>query len=87
MKVHNPFRVALVATLGVGVGLLIIGGIQTLSGPIWGAALFVWLHDQLSRDINYWRAAIGAVILLLVLAFPGGITGLLKTRASPMSGK
>ena len=31
MKVHNPFRVAFVATLGVGLGLLLIGSIQTLS--------------------------------------------------------
>jgi branched-chain amino acid transport system permease protein len=63
-----------------GLVMVLLGGIQTLSGPIWGAALFIWLQDQLSRDINYWRAAIGAVILLLVMAFPGGITGLAKTR-------
>ncbi len=31
MKVHNPFRTALVATLGVGLGLVIITGVQSLS--------------------------------------------------------
>jgi branched-chain amino acid transport system permease protein len=65
-----------------GLVMVLLGGIQTLSGPIWGTALFIWLQDQLSRDINYWRAAIGAVILLLVMAFPGGITGLLKEKFS-----
>src|SRR4051812_46015336 len=65
-----------------GLVMVLLGGIQTLTGPIWGAGLFIWLQDSLSRDINYWRAAIGAVILLLVMAFPGGITGLLKGKSS-----
>ena len=45
MKVHNPFRVAFVATLGVGLGLLLIGSIQTLSTILLyvGTALFVSL--------------------------------------------
>ena len=45
MKVHNPFRVAFVATLGVGLGLLLIGSIQTLSTILLyvGTALFLSL--------------------------------------------
>jgi branched-chain amino acid transport system permease protein len=27
------------------------------------------------RQTEYWRALLGAIILLLVLAFPGGIAG------------
>ena len=53
--------------------MVLLGGVQTLTGPAWGAALFTWLEDSLSRDFSYWRAAIGAVVLLLVLAFPRGI--------------
>jgi branched-chain amino acid transport system permease protein len=58
--------------------MVLLGGVQTLTGPAWGAALFTWLQDSLSRDFSYWRAAIGAVILVLVLAFPRGIAGYLK---------
>jgi branched-chain amino acid transport system permease protein len=58
--------------------MVLLGGVQTLSGPAWGAALFTLLEDSLSREFSYWRAAIGAVILLLVLAFPRGIAGYLK---------
>jgi branched-chain amino acid transport system permease protein len=58
--------------------MVLLGGVQTLTGPAWGAALFTWLDDSLSRDFSYWRAAIGAVILLLVLAFPGGVAGYAK---------
>jgi branched-chain amino acid transport system permease protein len=58
-----------------GLVMVLLGGLQTLTGPVWGAALFTWLEDAVSRDIAYWRAAIGGVILLLVLAFPSGIAG------------
>ena len=60
--------------------MVLLGGVQTLTGPAWGAALFVWLQDALARDVEYWRAAIGAVVLALVLAFPRGIAGHLKAR-------
>jgi branched-chain amino acid transport system permease protein len=55
--------------------MVLLGGVQSLAGPVWGAALFTWLEDSVSREIAYWRAAIGAVILLLVLAFPLGLGG------------
>ncbi|HWV92568.1 MAG TPA: ABC transporter permease [Burkholderiales bacterium] len=58
--------------------MVLLGGVQSLAGPVWGAALFTWLEDSISREVAYWRAAIGAVILLLVLAFPQGIAGLFK---------
>jgi len=58
--------------------MVLLGGVQTLTGPAWGAALFTWLEDALARDFNYWRAAIGGVVLLLVLAFPRGIAGAFK---------
>jgi len=60
--------------------MVLLGGIQTLTGPVWGAALFTWLQDTLSRSVEYWRALIGIVILALVLAFPQGIAGFLRAR-------
>lgn len=58
-----------------GLVMVLLGGIQTLTGPAWGAALFTWLEDAVSRNIDYWRAGLGGAILLLVLAFPQGIAG------------
>ena len=58
--------------------MVLLGGVQTLTGPLWGAALFTWLADTVSRGFDYWRAAIGGIILLLVLAFPQGIAGSLR---------
>jgi branched-chain amino acid transport system permease protein len=47
--------------------MVLLGGVHSLSGPVWGAALFTWLEDSVSREVAYWRAGIGGVILLLVL--------------------
>ena len=61
-----------------GLVMVLLGGVQTLTGPAWGAVLFTWLEDTVSRSIDYWRAALGVVILVLVLAFPEGIAGAAK---------
>ena len=45
-----------------------------------GAAVFTWLQDSISRQTEYWRALLGGIILLLVLAFPQGIAGFLRER-------
>jgi branched-chain amino acid transport system permease protein len=63
-----------------GLVMVLLGGLHTLTGPVWGAALFTWLQDSVSRGFDYWRAAIGAVILLLVLVLPGGLGSLLRAR-------
>ncbi|MFE7845080.1 AI-2E family transporter [Microbacterium sp. NPDC057407] len=78
MKVHNPFRVAFVATLGVGLGLVLIGSIQTLSTILLyvGTALFLslgldpvvaWLER---RKLPRW-AAVLITILAVLAAFAG----------------
>jgi len=60
--------------------MVLLGGVQTVTGPVWGAALLTWLQDELARDFAYWRAATGAVILALVLAFPGGLSTFARVR-------
>jgi branched-chain amino acid transport system permease protein len=63
-----------------GMVMVLLGGIQTLTGPIVGAALFTVLQDNVMRQTTFWRGLLGAVILLLVLVFPGGIVGALSKR-------
>ena len=55
--------------------MVLLGGVQTLAGPIVGSAVFVYLQDTVMRATEYWRALLGVVILVLVLAFPQGIAG------------
>ena len=77
---HNPFGVALVATLGVGLGIMIINSVQTLSTILLyiGTALFLslgldpiisWL---VRRGIPRWSAVLVSILAVLAL-FSGAI--------------
>ncbi|MBE7418233.1 MAG: ABC transporter permease [Ideonella sp.] len=63
-----------------GLVMVLLGGVQTLAGPWVGAVTFTWLQDAMARNTEYWRALLGGVILLLVLAFPMGIAGWVRMR-------
>ncbi len=63
-----------------GMVMVLLGGIQTLTGPIVGATVFALLQDNVMRQTTFWRGLLGAIILLLVLVFPGGIVGALGKR-------
>ncbi|MFL6660686.1 MAG: ABC transporter permease [Rhizobacter sp.] len=58
-----------------GLVMVLLGGVQTLAGPLVGAVTFTWLQDSVARNTDYWRALLGGIILLLVLLFPQGIAG------------
>ena len=64
-----------------GLVMVLLGGVQTLSGPIVGAAVFTWLQDTIARNTEYWRAILGATILFIVLVFPQGIVGQIQAWA------
>ena len=55
--------------------MVMLGGIHTLAGPVVGSTAFTWLHDTVARSTDYWRAMMGATMLVLVLLFPQGIAG------------
>ena len=58
--------------------MVLVGGLNSLAGPLLGAAAFTVLQDSLARATEYWRSAVGAAILLIVLFFPMGIGGALQ---------
>jgi branched-chain amino acid transport system permease protein len=58
-----------------GLVMVLLGGIQTLAGPIVGATVFSILQDTVMRQTEYWHALLGGIILVLVLAFPMGLVG------------
>jgi branched-chain amino acid transport system permease protein len=61
--------------------MVLLGGVQTVSGPIVGAVVFAGLEEQLLRWTEYWRSVLCAIIVVLVLAFPQGIAGFIAARA------
>jgi branched-chain amino acid transport system permease protein len=58
-----------------GLVMVLLGGIQTLAGPIVGATVFTVLQDTVMQETEYWHALLGGIILVLVLAFPMGLVG------------
>jgi branched-chain amino acid transport system permease protein len=63
--------------------MVLLGGLEQLSGPIVGAGLFTLLQDTVMRQTEYWRALLGIIILVLVLVFPGGILGAVSRLIPP----
>jgi branched-chain amino acid transport system permease protein len=59
--------------------MVLLGGVQTISGPIVGALVYAGLHEQLTRVTDQWRLVLGLAIVVLVLAFPQGIAGFVQS--------
>ncbi|MDI1346948.1 MAG: ABC transporter permease, partial [Pseudolabrys sp.] len=70
-----------------GLVMVLLGGVQTLTGPIVGASVFAMLQDTVMRQTEYWRALMGAIILVLVLAFPQGIAGAIGSLWRKLGGR
>ena len=68
--------------------MVLLGGIQSLAGPLVGAAAFTFLQDAFVGATEYWRALFGLVILAIVLLFPAGIAGVFGrlVRRAPARG-
>jgi len=60
--------------------MVLLGGLQTISGPVVGAIAYHGLATELIRHAEYWRALLGLTIVLLVVLFPQGIVGFLRSR-------
>ncbi|MCR9214296.1 MAG: ABC transporter permease [Proteobacteria bacterium] len=54
--------------------MVFLGGVKTLSGPIVGASSLTIVQDFLSR-FEYWRLALGLLIILIVILAPEGLVG------------
>lgn len=51
----------------------LIGGLSSFAGPAVGAVVFGLLQDWVTRNIEYWQAVLGVVLLLIILFLPGGV--------------
>ena len=59
-----------------GLVMVLLGGIQSLLGPVIGATAYTLLHNYVLGITEYWKALFGFIILLLVLLFPMGIAAI-----------
>jgi branched-chain amino acid transport system permease protein len=63
-----------------GLVMVMLGGIQTLTGPLWGAALFTWLQDAARARRRLLARRDRVVILALVLVLPKRLGSLLQAK-------
>jgi branched-chain amino acid transport system permease protein len=57
-----------------GLIMVLLGGVQALLGPLFGATAFVLIEDWVTR-LDYWRFIFGVIILVICVAAPDGIAG------------
>jgi branched-chain amino acid transport system permease protein len=67
--------------------MVILGGMGSVIGPVFGAVALLVLEEALSGITEYWQIILGPLLLLVVLFARGGIDGLLaqvseKVKAS-----
>jgi len=55
--------------------MTILGGAGFFWGPPVGAAALVLLNQQVTEYTEYWSFVLGAILLVLLFGFPGGIVG------------
>jgi branched-chain amino acid transport system permease protein len=60
--------------------MVLLGGVGALAGAPVGAAVYTLLDTLVSTYTEYWQFVLGAILIVLVLAFPRGLVGLLAGR-------
>jgi branched-chain amino acid transport system permease protein len=60
--------------------MVLLGGLGSFGGPIAGAAVYKVLDTLITRYTEYWQSVLGAILVLLVVAFPRGLVGVLGRR-------
>ncbi len=59
--------------------MVVLGGMGSLFGPLFGAIALLVLEEALSQVTEYWQIILGPLLLLVVLFARGGIAGLLAS--------
>ena len=57
--------------------MTILGGMNHFWGPSVGTGLLVLLNQQITSYTEYWPLVLGAILLVLLFVFPGGLVGAL----------
>lgn len=60
----------------------LLGGMQTLTGPLVGSLLFVTMREVVQRFTENWMLWFGIVLLVIILGFRGGVVGVLQSLAA-----
>ncbi len=61
--------------------MVVLGGMEGVLGPLFGAAALLGMEEVLKSSTSHWKLAEGLAIMVLVIAFPGGLRQLIALLA------
>jgi branched-chain amino acid transport system permease protein len=61
--------------------VVLLGGVHQLWGVLAGSLVLVIAGAELGRSFDYWRGALGLFVMLIMVAAPSGLLGLLQKSA------
>jgi branched-chain amino acid transport system permease protein len=67
--------VASVATSVDVLLVILLGGPQHLWGSVAGASVLLLANSELGRDFDYWRGALGVLVMVIMVLAPAGLLG------------
>lgn len=67
--------------------MVILGGIGTLYGQVFGALLVVFLSNELSAVTQRWETVLGIVYIVVVMYAPGGLVGVVSRLWARVRGR
>lgn len=56
--------------------VVLLGGLHHLWGTFAGAGVIVWAGAELGRAFEYWRGALGLLVMLIMVWAPAGVLGM-----------
>lgn len=63
----------------------VVGGVQTLFGPLVGTAVIMYLQNVVSGITDAWRLIEGLVFVGVIVFLPAGLLGIFNRRKKPVS--
>lgn len=67
--------------------MTVLGGFRSFTGPIVGAIVFNYLKTYAVASTEYWQMLLGIVLLVLVIALPTGIVGMVSRIRGKLTGR
>lgn len=61
----------------------VVGGVQTLLGPVVGTGVIMYLENVLSAKTDAWRLIEGLIFVAAIVFLPAGIVGTLRRKRKP----
>lgn len=61
--------------------MVVLGGMGTLFGPVYGAAALLLMEEMLADITEHWQIVLGPILLLVVLFARRGLYGLIQGRS------